>query len=122
VKMMWCWECEMEVPMFDEEEFAFFEEEYKKAIAISPEERATALNRSSAQALFDSWYSLGERRFRRMLEEHERRTGMFIGDPQAILHHRISLYGGACPHCGKTLRRPESRVCEACSYQVPERG
>ncbi len=117
MKKMWCWECGMEVPMFDEEEFAFFETEYNRAINLAPEERAGALDRSSAQALFDSWYALGERRFRRMLEEHERMTGMFIGDPQAILHHRISLYGGPCPRCGKTLRTPESQICEACGHQ-----
>ena len=41
--------------------------------------------------------------------EYERITGFHEGNPNAIWHHRIALYGPPCSHCGKPLRTPKAR-------------
>ena len=50
----------------------------------------------------------------RLLEEYNRITGFGETNPNAVWHHRISLYGPACSMCGKPLRTPAARFCAAC--------
>lgn len=71
MKMLWCWRCKMEVPMLNEEEFRKAAELYKLAFrAGSMEERSKPLR--------DYYRDL---------------TGWDESNPNAIIHHRISLYG-----------------------------
>lgn len=35
----------------------------------------------------------------------------------ALWHHRISLYGDPCPHCGKPLRTLVANKCVECGWQ-----
>lgn len=48
------------------------------------------------------------------LEAYFRLTGFRETNFNAIWHHRRSLYGPCCNHCGKPLRTPRARWCAAC--------
>jgi len=41
-------------------------------------------------------------------------TGEMYSEPNAIMHHRIALYGSPCEKCGKPYRTPKATICVAC--------
>jgi hypothetical protein len=45
---------------------------------------------------------------------YERITGSSAGHINALMHHRLTLYGPACTACGKPLRTPTASFCAAC--------
>lgn len=99
MKMIWCWRCKTEVPMLDDEEF----------------KRVTSLrDRGMGQ-------TAKERMFSAVLDEYERTTGFRETNPNAIYHHKISLYGPPCARCGKPLRTPRAKLCGACMHPVDKR-
>lgn len=55
-------------------------------------------------------------RFRPVTREYQRMTGAAGCHHNAIMHHRIALYGEACLYCGKPLRTPEASRCAACGH------
>ena len=59
-----------------------------------------------------------EARFRAMLERYRELTGFEETNPNAVLHHRVALYGPPCRTCGKPLRTPRARFCAACGATV----
>jgi CheY-like chemotaxis protein len=93
MKMLWCWRCKMEMPMLDDEEFE------------------QVVSRSSAGDPFSG-----------MLAEYERITGYGETNPNAIYHHRLSLYGPPCHSCEKPLRTPQAKLCGACMTPFPREG
>jgi hypothetical protein len=54
-----------------------------------------------------------EREFGPVLQEYERITGFQEVNPNAVWHHRLSLYGPPCLNCGKPLRTQRARLCAA---------
>lgn len=48
------------------------------------------------------------------LKLYYRMTGQLETKPDAIRHHRLSLYGPACTQCGKPLRTPRASHCATC--------
>ncbi|QDE65770.1 MULTISPECIES: hypothetical protein [Myxococcus] len=48
------------------------------------------------------------------LREYERLTGFRETNINAVLHHRLILFGPPCTTCGKPLRTPQARYCAAC--------
>ena len=53
----------------------------------------------------------------RALELHEQLTGYKETNPNALFHHRLSIYGPPCHVCAKPLRTPQARYCAMCSAE-----
>lgn len=101
----------MEIPMLDEAEFSVISELYSQGMRATKEYRkkhGLPINECSI-----------EERFRPVRDEYARITGMKETNHLAIMHHRISIYGPPCDHCGKPLRTREASFCAACG-KVPE--
>jgi len=98
------------MPMLDEEEFA------RVSLLYSEGMRATKEFRQKhgiplAEASIDD-------RFRPVREEYERITGRRNIHQNAIIHHRISLYGPPCPKCGKPFRTVSANFCAECGQKT----
>lgn len=52
--------------------------------------------------------------FRPVRDVYKEMTGFDETNENAIMHHRISIYGPPCETCGKPLRTPQARICAAC--------
>lgn len=85
------------MPMLDEEEFGQVNELFAGAFRMEGK-------------------SIDER-FRPVLDRYEEMTGMEETNHNAIMHHRISLYGPPCEYCGKPLRISEAAFCSACGWK-----
>ena len=90
--MLWCWRCKAEMPMLEEHEF--------RQVVSKGKPGALPLD------------------FTSMLDEYERVTGYRETNPNAIYHHRLSIYGPPCVNCGKPLRTPQAKLCGACMKPV----
>lgn len=53
-------------------------------------------------------------RFASVSHAYERLTGYVGCHHNAVIHHRLSMYGPPCAACGKPLRTPQARMCAAC--------
>ncbi len=106
MKPLWCWRCRAEMPMLDEEEFAQVAGLYSEATKATKEFRQRwdiQLEHASVDQLFSP-----------VRLRYEQLTGMRNCHQNAIMHHRLSLYGPPCRACGKPLRTPEAKLCGAC--------
>jgi hypothetical protein len=112
MEVLWCWRCRVEMPMLDDEEFAEVWPLYSEAIG-----GVKAYRERHGAALED--VPKGEI-FRPVLDCYERLTGFRETNPNAVMHHRISLYGPPCRQCGKPLRTPQARLCGSCMFPVAE--
>ncbi len=99
MKAIWCWRCEMVIPMLDEEEFA----RVSKLLFQGLSEFKSGKTRGSYRLAFAA-----------ALEEYERITGFDETNGNALFHHRLSLLGPECVECGHPLRTPKARHCASC--------
>ena len=109
MKVIWCWRCKMEVPMLDEKEFAVVATLASDCISSAKhfrEKHGTTLAESPIQEIF-----------RPVREAYKQMTGMDEANHNAVMHHRLSLYGPACQYCGKPLRTPRASFCAACGKE-----
>ena len=94
MKELWCWRCKMVVPMLDEDEYAIASKLYSQKVEMTSGPR--------------------EDRYRPLLDYYFQVTGFKETEPNAIMHHRVSLYGLPCEKCGKPYRTPKATFCTAC--------
>jgi hypothetical protein len=106
MKLVWSWRCKCEMPMLDEDEFAEVSKLYGEGIRATKEFRerwgVPLKNASIAE------------RFHPVRETYKRMTGMKDVHENAIMHHRISLYGPPCKCCLRPLRTPRAKLCGSC--------
>lgn len=96
MKILWCWQCKMEVPMLNEQEF--------KAVFELYEDAFTKIRKGiSRQNAFEPLITL-----------YHNLTGSIENNPNTILHHRIKMYGNPCENCGKPFKTPLADTCSAC--------
>jgi hypothetical protein len=86
----------MEIPMLDEAEYAIAADHYN--------------------AGFTRVGTIAQR-MQPLLDYYEQVTGMKETIPDAVMHHRISLYGSSCEVCGKPYRTPLASFCAACGHR-----
>jgi len=89
----------MKVPMLDEDE-------YQKARELSQ----AAMHDKNTHATMAS-------RFKPLLDYYKKLSGWEEINPNAILHHRIELYGPPCEQCGKPYRTRQASFCAACGHK-----
>jgi hypothetical protein len=96
---MYCWRCDEEVAMLDEEEFSelkALDEEIRtcrlQLLPFYPDPREYVLN------------------------AYEYMTGYRAHYVKAFWHHRISIYGPPCPQCDPPLRTPRAKLCPKCGW------
>jgi hypothetical protein len=100
--------------MLDEQEWATFEPLLRRSLADTKAERAREKVPLSI--------SLVEQHFKPPLEAYARLTGFQETNPNAVWHHRLSIYGPPCPSCGKPFRTPQATFCAGCGQRAAEGG
>lgn len=106
-KTMYCWRCRIDIPMLTEDEWDQVCPHLVNAldqIKRYRDEHACSLAEATQKGFGQG-----------ALEQYRRLTGFNETNPNALFHHRISLYGPPCTGCGKPLRTPQARVCAMCS-------
>jgi hypothetical protein len=99
----------MEIPMLEESEFSRIRQLFSEGMRATkefPQAHNLPLNKTP----IDEW-------FKPVREEYERLTGFRETNHNAIMHHRIALYGPPCPKCGKPFRTPRARFCAECGQK-----
>lgn len=102
---LYCWRCGTDMPMLDEREYEQLLAQRRPLKELMQRYRdlhGGASPKETAELLQD------------VLDEYERITGFKETNPNAIWHHRLSLYGPPCKACGKPLRTPRATFCAAC--------
>ena len=99
--------------MLDEDEFAEVAHLYSEAI------RGTKRFRQESGA--DLKHPTIDDLYRPVREKYEQLTGMKESNENAIMHHRIALYGPPCKRCSRPLRTPKARLCGNCMLPVNEK-
>jgi hypothetical protein len=98
------------MPMLDEVEYGEVSALYQEAIKATKEYRQRR-NIPLKGVPIDEL-------FRPVRTRYEELTGLKDCHENAIMHHRIFLYGSPCKQCGKPLRTPQAKLCGACMHPV----
>jgi len=106
MKTVYCWRCNMDVPMLDETEYAIVSKLYSDSMRATKEFRELHKLPLTAVSM--------EERFSPVCKAYAEMTGFAESNANAVMHHRIALYGEACPQCAKPFRTPQASFCAAC--------
>ncbi|MGJ7528336.1 hypothetical protein [Variovorax sp. GB1P17] len=103
-RTIYCWRCNADMPMLTEDEWQIVNPMgFIAQVKQYREETGCTLSEAKERGL--GYQSLAA---------YERITGFKETNPNALLHHRLSLYGAPCHACGKPLRTPVANYCAAC--------
>jgi hypothetical protein len=112
MQMLWCWRCKSEMPMLDEQEYA--EIAALHSVGMHSIKRYREMTGSSLQSVpYEGFVAA-------LLNRYEEMTGYVETNHNAVMHHRLSLYGPPCAHCGKPLRTPLAKLCGSCMVSRDE--
>lgn len=101
---IYCWRCKMDVPMLTEDEWQLVN-------PASFVQQIKQYREATGCALAEAYRNnMGHP----ALVAYERLTGFRETNPDALMHHRLKLYGPLCTTCGKPLRTPSAIFCAAC--------
>ena len=99
MKWLYCWRCNKEVAMLDEQEFSELKDLYDEIrtgrlqlLPFYPDPREYVVN------------------------AYEHMTSYRANHGKTFLHHRISIYGPPCPQCNLPLRTPRAKLCPKCGW------
>jgi len=112
MRTLYCWRCEMDIPMLEEDEWRIVQEQLHNAtlaVTTNRSETIAALSVISIRSIFQP-----------ALDVYERITGFRETNHNALYHHRVALYGPPCHNCGRPLRTPDARLCGSC--MAPREG
>lgn len=110
---IYCWRCRMNIPMLTETEW----DAVSPLLANAVEQ--IKLYRAAHQCSLAEAQQKGFGQ--QALAAYEQITGFKETNPNALFHHRLSMYGPPCHACGKPLRTPQARYCAMCSAErIPE--
>lgn len=102
---LYCWRCDMVIPMLDEPEWKLVEPLLGNRVAELQQYRQRhGLSLAEAK---DRVLGLSA------LDKYRELTGFDETNVNALYHHRASLYGPPCTTCGKPLRTPRASFCAA---------
>ena len=108
-RTVYCWRCDMPLPMLNEKEWAKLAPLLDGAISDFKEaRRATGMGLAEARA--SSVFGA------RALARYRELTGFDETNVNALHHHRLSLHGLPCAACGKPLRTLRAKLCLACGH------
>ena len=96
--------------MLDEDEFRLVDALFRGSIRATKDFRLQHNIRLEGASI--------HARFAPVRKAYEDLTGMADCHENAIMHHRISIYGPPCSRCGKPLRTPRASFCVACGELV----
>lgn len=105
-KTIYCWRCRVDIPMLTDEEWdkvSPYLTSGVEQIKRYQEEHQCSLAEATQKGFGQA-----------ALAMYESMTGFKETNPNALFHHRLSLYGPPCPSCGKPLRTPAANSCAAC--------
>lgn len=89
----------MEIPMLDEEEYLQAHKLYGEGIRNIKFHKDIQLQ------------------FKALLDYYNQLSGFGETEPNAIMHHRIALYGPPCEQCDKPYRTDKAAFCAACGHK-----
>lgn len=105
-QLQYCWRCQKDVPMLDEQEWAIVQPHLGlEAIKRYRQEHQASIAEAKRHC------------FNPALQAYFELTGYHEVNGDALLHHRLMLFGPPCEACGKPLRTPRARICAACGHE-----
>ncbi len=113
MKTYYCWRCQCEIPMLEENEweriYPVLKVNLEKIVRIRKERECDLV---TAKRLA----------FNEACDVYFEMTGFRETEPNAIWHHRLANYGPECPQCGHLFRTPKAAFCANCGCQEKPAG
>ena len=101
----YCWRCQCEVPLLNEEEWTQLSSIMNNMVKKVKEYRTdNNCDLKTAQVAVGN----------QVLEIYNNITGFEETNHLAIWHHRRSMFGPECKKCGHLLRTPKASYCANC--------